>query len=482
MSETPATIDDDAPSEVATQHQVTLSSPVSGRDFFAGFAAEVINSKVMIVDDEPLNVRVLRKYLETVGFTRFVTTSDALQSLQILEEENPDILLLDIMMPGISGLDILEIVREHSQLKFLPVIILTAASDPDTKLEALCRGATEFLGKPVEHAELALRVRNALVAKGHQDRLADYSTYLKQQVSNRTAQLRASQQEVVNCLARAADYRDGTTGSHVIRVGLYAEIVAREMGCPHHIADLIREAAKLHDVGKIGIPDSILLKPGKLDAVEKKLMQQHCSFGRNIIEQLPDGHLNGAVGLAENVASPILRLAASVAYSHHERWDGGGYPLGLSGSKIPIEGRITAIADVFDALSTKRPYKDAFEMKHCFQILEEGRGTHFDPEVLDAFFSSLEQIMRVYKQYSDDIEEEVAKAEKKPVAKQEKPKQEKPKQKKSAGEVSALRAKLESSLTAKAKPKATAPKSLPIKTESVVVSQEPVDEDETEFI
>lgn len=385
---------------------MTLSSPVSGRDFFVGFAREVVNSKVMIVDDEPLNVRVLRKYLETVGFTRFVTTSDALQALPMLEEENPDILLLDIMMPGISGLDILEIVRQHSKLMCLPVIILTAASDPDTKLEALCRGATEFLGKPVEHAELALRVRNALVAKGHQDRLADYSTYLKQQVNNRTAELRASQQEVVNCLARAADYRDGTTGRHVIRVGLYAEVVATQMGCPVHVAELIREAAKLHDVGKIGIPDSILLKPGKLDDIELKLMQQHCSFGRNIIEQLPDRRLSGGpASMAGNVASPILRLAASVAYSHHEKWDGTGYPLGLKGAQIPIEGRITAIADVFDALSTKRPYKGAFEMQKCFSILEEGRGTHFDPEVLDAFFAAIDQIMDVYKHYSDASDE-----------------------------------------------------------------------------
>ena len=390
----------------STEHQVALSSPVSGRDFFAGFAKAVINSKVMIVDDEPLNVRVLKKYLETVGFTRFVTTSDALQALPMLEEERPDILLLDIMMPGISGLDILEIVREHSQLKFLPVIILTAASDPDTKLDALSRGATEFLGKPVEHAELALRVRNALVAKGHQDRLSDYSSYLKQQVTNRTAELRASQQEVVNCLARAADYRDGTTGRHVIRVGLYAEVVARKMGCPEHVADLLRESAKLHDVGKIGIPDSILLKPGKLDETELQLMRQHCMMGRNIIDQLPEGRSSEIAGIqAGNVASPILRLAASVAYSHHEKWDGTGYPLGLKGSEIPIEGRITAIADVFDALSTKRPYKGAFEMTRCFQILEEGRSTHFDPEVLDAFFAAIDEIMQVYEKYSDAADE-----------------------------------------------------------------------------
>ena len=404
MSDQSATTD-----AASDEHQVTLSSPVSGRDFFAGFAREVIDSKVMIVDDEPLNVRVLRKYLETVGFTRFITTSDALQALPMLEEERPDILLLDIMMPGISGLDILEIVREHSLLKFLPVIILTAASDPDTKLEALSRGATEFLGKPVEHAELALRVRNALVAKGHQDRLSDYSSYLKQQVNHRTAELRASQHEVVNCLARAADYRDGTTGRHVIRVGLYAEVVARQMGCTDTVADLLREAAKLHDVGKIGIPDSILLKPGRLDDSELKLMRQHCSIGRNIIDQLPDRGLGeisaDAVSAAGAVASPILRLAASVAYSHHEKWDGTGYPLGLSGSDIPIEGRITAIADVFDALSTKRPYKGAFEMAHCFQVLEEGRGTHFDPEVLDAFFAAIDQIMDVYNTHSDQADE-----------------------------------------------------------------------------
>ncbi len=384
---------------------IAISSSVSNADFFSGFAQNVVRSKVMIVDDEPLNVRVLRKYLETVGFYRFVTTSDAIEALPLLEQEQPDILLLDIMMPGISGLDILETIRSHSQLRYLPVIILTAASDPDTKLEALSRGATEFLGKPVEHVELALRVRNALVAKGHQDRLTNYSNCLEQQVRHRTAELRASQQEVVNCLARAADYRDGTTGRHVIRVGLYAEIVARRMGCPPHVADLLREAAKLHDVGKIGIPDSILLKPGKLDSAEIDLMRQHCAFGRDIIEQFPEKNGDGSSAPVKcGVASPILRLAASVAFSHHEKWDGSGYPLGISGDQIPIEGRITAIADVFDALSTRRPYKEPFQIDACTRILKEGRGTHFDPGVLDAFFDAFDEVLHVYHTYSDTAE------------------------------------------------------------------------------
>ncbi len=357
---------------------------------------------ILIVDDEPLNIEVVRRYLEMGGYRNLISTDHAGQALPLIGLNRPDVVLLDIQMPGINGLEILAAIRSDEELCRTPVLILTGSSDPETKLIALQAGATDLLPKPVHSEELLARLGNVLKVKAYQDRLYSYSEELEEAVRRRTAELESSRLDVIHCLARAAEFRDDDTGQHIIRVGRYARVIAAQLGFSKRDLDILEPAAQLHDVGKIGIPDSILLKSGKLTPEEYEMMQKHCGFGNRIVQKFPDGdavmlrrHTDMGARIMDASSSPILEMARRIALTHHERWDGNGYPLGLSGEDIPVEGRITAVADVFDALSSKRPYKPAFPLQKCLAIMEEGRGTQFDPEVLDAFFVRRDDIIQI---------------------------------------------------------------------------------------
>jgi putative two-component system response regulator len=238
--------------------------------------------------------------------------------------------------------------------------------------------------------------------------LASYSARLEHEVRLRTRELEAARLEAIHCLARAAEFRDDDTGKHVIRVGGYAAIIARHLGFNKQRVEILELAAQLHDVGKIGVPDAILLKPGKLDEHEFALMREHCAYGETITQPFRETcpeilrrHTEMGAGIIGMPSSPIMQLAAKIALTHHERWDGSGYPAGLSGEEIPIEGRITAVADVYDALSSVRPYKKAFPEEKCLAIISENRGSHFDPQVVDAFFARIEDIRNFKRCYSD---------------------------------------------------------------------------------
>ncbi|MEX0716970.1 MAG: HD domain-containing phosphohydrolase [Planctomycetaceae bacterium] len=363
---------------------------------------DIKQSRILIVDDESLNIDVVRGYLEIDGYRNIQATEDAIEALPLLAEFRPDLVLLDIHMPHLSGLQILQAIRADSEYSTIPVLILTGSSTSSTKLEALQGGATDLLSKPVHREELLARIRNVLIGKAYQDQLSRHSEELEEAVRRRTADLEASRREVIHCLARAAEYRDDDTGQHILRVGRYARIIAAQLGFVAERLEVLELAAQLHDVGKIGIPDAILLKPGKLSPEEYDLMQKHCGFGKKIVDCLPAdeaqiarGHAELGASIMDVGGSPILKLAKRIALTHHERWDGSGYPLGLAGEDIPLEGRITAVADVFDALCSKRSYKPAFPLEKSFRILEEGRGSHFDPAVVDAFFARRDEIIRV---------------------------------------------------------------------------------------
>jgi putative two-component system response regulator len=367
-----------------------------------------MDSPIMILDDEPYNVMVVRKYLRDVGYTNLLESTDSTEALKIITQKKPSLLLLDIMMPKVSGLDILRALRLDGQGRRFPVLILTASTDSATKREALDLGAADFLPKPVDPNDLIPRVRNALTAKKYEERLANYAEQLEEKVRTRTAELAASREEVIHCLARAAEYRDDVTGNHVLRVGRYAGIIARALGYSVAEAETLELAAQLHDVGKIGIPDAILNSPGKLDPEQFAVIQRHCSFAKNILAPLGEtewrtlqSHSQLGASLLEISSSPLLMLAARIAQTHHEWWDGRGYPLGLAGEDIPLEGRITAVADVYDALSSPRPYKAAIPREKCFAIISEERGTHFDPRVLDAFFARSKELVRVQMEFMD---------------------------------------------------------------------------------
>jgi putative two-component system response regulator len=281
---------------------------------------------------------------------------------------------------------------------------LTASTDSETKTKALHAGATDFLPKPVDASDLLPRLRNALIVKAHHDHLSGYSCQLEEQVRIRTAELEISRIQVIQCLARAAEYRDDTTGSHVMRVGRYVGVLAAEVGFIGSEIDMLCLAAQLHDVGKIGLPDGILLKPGRLTPDEYTIVKSHCDIGYRIVQPLDADDFN-AIRMHCDVSargeSPLLALASRIAHTHHERWDGKGYPRGLAGENIPIEGRITSVADVFDALTTSRPYKEAYLPQKALAIMEEGRGTQFDPKILDALLRRMPQILAIHGQYAD---------------------------------------------------------------------------------
>ena len=365
-------------------------------------------SKIMIVDDEPTNILMVEKYLYKVGYRYFIKIHDATKAMCMIRKERPDLVLLDIMMPDVNGFDILQLIRTDDKVRDTPVIIVSAVTDPEMKKTALRLRVSDFVGKPVDPHDLTLRVRNALIVKAHQDHLANYARELEKQVRERTAELAASRQDVILCLARAAEFRDNETGNHVVRVGRYVGVIAEELGFSDEKVKILEQAAQLHDVGKIGVPDAILLKPGKLEPHEYEQMKKHSGYGRKIIQRLPDSewdalkqHAEIGAKLLNVVRSPVIELAASIALTHHERWDGTGYPLGLAGDDIPIEGRMTAVADVYDALSTKRPYKPAYPRKKCVQMMEELRGKQFDPKILDAFFRCRAKVAQVQMKYAD---------------------------------------------------------------------------------
>jgi putative two-component system response regulator len=304
--------------------------------------------------------------------------------------------LLDVMMPGISGLDILAAIRADSKFVHLPVLILTSAESAKLKQKALQLGATDFLAKPINAEELVPRVRNALLVKSYQDDL-------ERRVRERTAELERAHEEMVCCLARAAEFRDNNTGQHVIRVGRIVGVVARQLGFPPDLVRMLSLASTLHDLGKIALPDSVLLKTRRLSPDESHVVRSHCDIGRKICSAATDeerqlfaSHVDIGARFVAGCTSALLELAAKIAMTHHERWDGSGYPLGLVGEAIPIEGRITAIADVFDALSNRRPYKPALPLAECFEIIEEGRGKHFDPRVVDAFLARQDDVVAIH--------------------------------------------------------------------------------------
>lgn len=370
--------------------------------------AATYTQKIVLIDDEELNTLIVQQYLKNSGYQKIVAINEPKEALKAIQDEKPDLILLDIVMPEISGLQILEVLSITDLVSSIPVLVLTASSDANIRSQCLELGAADFLAKPLDPTDLVPRVRNALESKLNREQMANYAVMLEQEVQIRTEELASSRMEVVRCLARAAERRDDDTGQHIMRVGRYVGVIARTLGMSAETVAMLEMAAQLHDIGKIAIPDSILHKPGKLTAEEFKLMQTHCEIARGIISPAADrvGSTNGSIGrsvtsLQQESTSPLMKLASRIAESHHEKWDGSGYPNGLKGHAIPIEGRMTAVADVFDALSTKRPYKKAFPLDKCVEIIREGSGRHFDPMIVEAFMARLPEIRQIQSECAD---------------------------------------------------------------------------------
>jgi len=333
------------------------------------------NARILIIDDEPINVDLLRRLLERAGFSRLASTNDSREAVDLYTRFRPDLILLDLHMPHRDGLEVMDELNQIAEASYLPILMLTGDDTPEAKREALSRGAKDFLNKPFHSDEVLLRIGTLLETRFLYLQIQSQNQILEAKVRDRTRELEAAQIEIIERLARAAEFRDDNTGQHTERVGQMAALLARQIGLSDTQVSLIRRAAPLHDVGKIGIPDSVLLKLGKLTAAEFELVKTHTTIGARI--------LSGS-------RFTILRLAEEIAFHHHERWDGNGYN-GISGSEIPLGGRIVAIADVFDALTQQRPYKPAWPVGDAIAEIDRQRGRQFDPALVDAFLRIIEQ-------------------------------------------------------------------------------------------
>jgi putative two-component system response regulator len=332
------------------------------------------NARILIIDDEPANVDVLKRVLDRAGFNRVESTNDPREACSMYVRLRPDLILLDLHMPDMDGLAVMDQLNEIAEASYLPILMLTGDMTQEARREALSRGAKDFVNKPFHTDEVLLRIRTLLETRFLYLQIQSQNQMLEAKVRERTRELEAAQIEIIERLARAAEFRDDNTGQHTERVGQMAALIARQIGMPDAQVSLIRRAAPLHDVGKIGIPDAVLLKLGKLTPDEFQLVKTHTTIGARI--------LSGS-------RFSLLRLAEEIALTHHERWDGSGYE-GLAGDAIPLAGRIVAVADVFDALTQKRPYKAAWPVDDAIAEMERQRGRQFDPALIDAFLRIIE--------------------------------------------------------------------------------------------
>ena len=332
---------------------------------------------ILVVDDTPENIDVLAGVLK--ADYQIKIAKNGVLALKIANSIPLDLILLDIMMPGIDGYEVCRQLKHDERTRHIPVIFVTAKISADDELKGLELGAADYITKPFNPPIVQRRVQTQLA-------LANQSRVLASEVKQKTAEIAQNQMNVIRRLGRAAEYKDNETGMHVIRMSYYTHVLAIAAGLTDADADLLMSAAPMHDVGKIGISDAILKKPGKLDFDEFEQMKKHCEIGAEIL------------GDKDSI---LLDVAQTVALTHHEKWDGTGYPKGLSGENIPLYGRIVAIADVFDALTSERPYKDAWTVEDAVALIQKESGSHFDPQLVPLFIKNLDQILEIKSKFKD---------------------------------------------------------------------------------
>lgn len=342
---------------------------------------------VMIVDDESTGRTILEKVIQTIDSDIQVCGFDsAVAALEWLRGNRVDLIITDYRMPEVNGVEFIRQVRELPGGESVPIMMITVVSEKSVRYDALDAGATAFLTRPIDQIECRTSCRNLLKIQEQQSIIQDKADWLARQVDVATQQIVARERETLLRLGRAGEYRDEDTGNHVLRMAKYSSIIAQELGLAESECEDIEYAAPMHDIGKIGIPDHILLKPGKLDADEWQIMKQHTVIGHNILN---------------NSQSRYIQLGAVIALNHHEKFDGSGYPSGLKGREIPLVARIVAVADVFDALVTERPYKSAWSTEDALSLIKQQSGKHFDPQCVDAFFERLSDIRLVQTDLKD---------------------------------------------------------------------------------
>lgn len=342
---------------------------------------------VLVLDDAQINVTLLCLLLKKIDKCKSVSFSEPEAALAWCTSNVPDLIMVDYMMPDMNGIEFIRRFRELDGCHDIPVLMITANNELELRYQALDAGVNDFLIKPIDKIEFLARTRNMLALRKSQRFLEDKAIWLDESVKKATAEILERERETIFRLSKAAESRDPETGAHIVRMANYSKIIAEQLGLSAADQQLILETAPMHDVGKVGIPDSILLKPGKLTADEFSVMKQHTRLGYEIL-----------AGSSSN----LLTAGAEIALAHHEKFDGSGYPNGLAGENIPLFARIVAVADVFDALTSERPYKKAWVNEQALAHLREGAGKHFDPLCVDAFFAGWDKILEIKNLYQDD--------------------------------------------------------------------------------
>ena len=351
-----------------------------------GIVRGIEHSHIMIVDDEASNLRLLSRLLGSQDYQNLSLLADPREVLDVYRENRPDLILLDINMPHLDGYEVMAQLQALEDPLQPPIVILTAQHGKDFLLRALAGGARDYITKPFERNELLMRVRNLLEVQAGHRLLLDRKNRLEELVQQRTEELARTRLDIIRRLGKAAEYRDEETGAHILRMSECCALLARAHGWDERRADLILHASPMHDIGKIGIPDAILLKPGKLDPEEWRIMQTHATIG---------------AGMLEGDDSELMVMARDIALTHHEKWDGSGYPRGLAGEAIPLAGRIAALSDVFDALTSVRPYKDAWSAEAAMAYVRDNSGKHFDPSLVELLADNLPAVAAIRERYAD---------------------------------------------------------------------------------
>lgn len=343
----------------------------------------------VVVDDQAAGRKILEQLLrsidESVRVRAFEDPRAALESIRV---ETPDLVLTDYLMPGMDGVDFTRVFRAVPGCADIPLVVVTVVEDRNIRYQALDAGATDFLNRPIDQHECRARCRNLLTLRCQQKIIRNRAQWLEEQVRVATEAIVARERETLIRLAKAGEYRDEGTGNHVLRIARYCRLMAEALSFGPQQCEDIELAAPMHDIGKVGVPDGILLKPTRLSEDEYRLVREHARIGYEILKDSP---------------SHYLQLGATIALSHHERFDGSGYPMGLAGTRIPLAARIVAVADVFDALTSARPYKRAWPVSAAVNYIRDRSGSHFDPDCVRAFLSNLEDICRVRKQLNDSL-------------------------------------------------------------------------------
>lgn len=348
---------------------------------------------VIVVDDTPINVTLISHLVGKLEDCAAMGFSVPQEGLAYCLEQVPDLVIVDYMMPELDGIEFVRRFRACPGREDIPVLMVTANDQIEVRHQALDAGANDFLTKPIDKAEFMARTRNMLSLRRSQRKLEDRAAWLAEEVRKATAEILARERETIVRLSKAADSRDPETGAHILRMSHYSKLIAVQLGLSEADQEMLLEAAPMHDIGKVGIPDHILLKAGRLDVAEFEIMKQHAIKGYAI--------LNGS-------QSAMLQAAAQIALAHHEKYDGSGYPNGLAGEAIPLFARICAVGDVFDALTSERPYKKAWDDERAIAILREGAGSHFDPACVDAFLADWDGVVAIRERFKDDEAEKLA--------------------------------------------------------------------------